>query len=68
MAEDKDSGDNISLHRALSHLKRGGLHKALGVDPNSDIPKDKVEAATHSKNSHIAHMARFSQTLSHFKH
>ena len=40
----------------------------LGVKPDEKIPASKVEAATHSKNEHIAHMARFAKTMSGFHH
>ena len=56
-----------SLYRALHHLRKGGLHRALHVSEGTPIPKEKIEAATHSSNEHIAHMARFAQTMSHFK-
>lgn len=59
---------NVSLYRAMHHLKSGGLHRALGISPDKDIPKERVEAATHSSNSHVAHMARFAQTMGKFKH
>lgn len=59
---------NPSLYRSLRHLRAGGLHRALGVPEGETIPKSKVEAATHSKNAHVAHMARFAQTMSHFHH
>lgn len=59
---------NPSLYRALHKLRKGGLHRALGVPEGESIPKSKVEAATHSKNEHVAKMARFAQTMSGFKH
>lgn len=52
-----------SLYRAIHHMRKGGLHRALGVDENDKIPASKVEAATHSDNKHVAAMARFAQTL-----
>jgi hypothetical protein len=58
MAEPKHS-----LYRAIHHMRRGGLHRALGVSENDKIPAEKIEAATHSSNGHIAHMANFAQTL-----
>jgi hypothetical protein len=48
----------------MSHLRKGGLHRALGVDENKEIPKDRVEAATHSKNSHVRAMAIMAQNMS----
>ena len=59
---------NPSLYRALHHLNKGGLHRALGVPEGETIPKEKVEAATHSENSHIAHMANMAQTMGGFHH
>jgi DNA-binding PadR family transcriptional regulator len=59
---------NPSLYRALHKLRKGGLHRALGVPESETIPKSKVEAATHSKNAHVRKMANFAQTMSGFKH
>jgi hypothetical protein len=58
---------NVSLYRALHRLRKGGLHKALNVPQDENIPADKVENATHSDNKHVAAMARFAQTLKGFK-
>ena len=58
---------NPSLYRAIHHLRHGGLHKALGIDENSTIPKEKIEAATHSKSAHVAHMSNFAKTMGKFK-
>ena len=59
---------NVSLYRALHHLRRGGLHKALGVPLGEKIPAEKMEAAKNSKNEHVRHMANFAHTMSGFKH
>ena len=59
---------NPSLYRALHHLNRGGLHRALGVPEGQDIPKDRIEAAKNSNNSHVAHMANFASTMGGFNH
>jgi hypothetical protein len=59
---------NPSLYRALHKLRKGGLHRALGVPEGETIPKSKVEAATHSKNAHVKKMANFAQTMAGFKH
>ena len=53
-----------SFHRSMHHLKKGGLHNALGISTDKDIPKDKVEAATHSTNSHVKAMAIMAQNMS----
>ena len=59
---------NASLYRAMHHLRKGGLHKALHVPMGEKIPAEKIEAAKHSENSHVAHMANFAHTMSGFKH
>jgi hypothetical protein len=59
---------NASLYRALHHLRKGGLHKALGVPAGDKIPKSKIESAKNSSNSHIKHMANFASTMGKFKH
>lgn len=68
MASEKKPMQNVSLHRALSHLNKGGLHRALGVDPNKPIPDDKLEKAKNSDNSHLSHMAHFAETMKSWKH
>lgn len=65
MSESKKK--NVSLHRAIHDLNKGGLHRALGVPEGQDIPKDKIEAARNSSNEHLAHMANFAHTLARFK-
>ena len=59
---------NPSLYRAMHHLNKGGLHRALGVPEDQDIPQERVEAAKHSDNEHVAHMANFASTMGKFKH
>ena len=58
---------NPSLYRAMHHLRRGGLHRALGVPEGETIPKEKIEEASHSENAHLAHMANFAKTMGGFK-
>jgi hypothetical protein len=58
---------NVSLHRALHHLNKGGLHRALGIPEGQKIPADRIEAAKNSSNPHVAHMANFAATMGHFK-
>jgi hypothetical protein len=53
----------VSIHRALHHLNKGGLHKALGVNPSSEIPADKLAAAKGSPNGHVATMAHLHGAL-----
>lgn len=54
---------NVSLHRALIHLNKGGLHRALGVPEGTPIPAAKLEKAKNSDNPHVAKMAQFAHTL-----
>jgi hypothetical protein len=58
---------DISLYRAMHSLRKGGLHRALGVPSDKKIPAERVEAATHSPNKHVAAMARFVPTMGGFK-
>lgn len=59
---------NASLYRAMHHLRKGGLHRALHIPENEPIPADRLEAASNSSNSHVAHMANFAKTMKGFKH
>lgn len=43
----------------------GYLHQALGVPANKPIPAGKEEAATHSKNKHLAEAANLAETFKH---
>ena len=58
----------LSHHRVVMHLQKGGLHRALNVPEGTDIPKERIEAATHSSNKHLAAMARLAQTFAGFHH
>lgn len=51
------------FHRAMHKLRKGGLHRALGVPEGETIPADKVEAATGSKNPHVRKMAVLAQAM-----
>lgn len=63
MAEKKNETVKLSNHRVVMHLHKGGLHRALGYKEGETIPKEKIEAATHSKNEHVAKMAHLAQTM-----
>jgi hypothetical protein len=58
---------NTSLYRAIHHLRRGGLHAALSVPQDENIPAAKLAAAKHSTSPHVRHMANFASTLKGFK-
>jgi hypothetical protein len=66
MAEAKKH--NVSLYRALHHLRKGGLHRALGVPEGETIPAEKLARARNSDNPHLAHMANFAHTMEGFHH
>lgn len=51
------------LHHAISHMNKGGLHRALGVPEGTKIPADKLAKAKNSDDEHIRHMAAFADTL-----
>ena len=54
------------LHRALTHLHKGGLHRALHVPEGEPIPSAKLEKAKNSGNEHVKHMANFASVLEGF--
>lgn len=57
-----------SSYRSLRHLRVGGLHKALGISPDSKIPEDRLSAALHSKNAHVKKMAVLARNMKSWKH
>jgi hypothetical protein len=59
---------NASLYRAMHHLRKGGLHRALGIPEGDKIPAAKLAAAKSSDNEHVRHMANFAATMKGFKH
>ena len=69
VSEEKSKHETVHLssHRIVMHLHKGGLHRALNVPEDQDIPKEKVEAATHSKNPHVRAMANLAHTMSGWK-
>lgn len=59
---------NPSLYRALHKLRKGGLHRALGVAEGEKISAKKLEAARSSSNEHVRKMAEFAHTMKSWKH
>lgn len=50
-------------------IKRpGALHRSLGIPEGEKIPASRLEAATHSKNPHVAKMANLAETMKKFSH
>ena len=48
------------------HMKKGALHKELGVPEGKKIPAAKLKKAEHSKNPTTAKRAHLAQTLESF--
>ena len=66
--EDSNQDEHdISFHRAMAHLHKGGLHRALGIPEDQDIPKDRIKAAKGSSNGHVRAMATLAENMSHWK-
>ena len=68
MAVEHTSQEKSHFSRAMSRLHAGGLHRALGIDPNETIPMEKKQAAANSPNSHTRAMAHLALAMSHWKH
>lgn len=52
----------------LSGLKKGALHKDLGVPQGDKIPVKKIEKATHSNNETLRKRAQFAENAKHWHH
>lgn len=52
----------------LSGLKKGELHKDLGVPQGEKIPAKKIEKATHSDNETLRKRAQFAENAKHWHH
>jgi hypothetical protein len=57
-----------SDYRAVFHLRKGGLHKALGIAEGKPIPEEKKEEAANSSNPHMQKMGQFALNASHWSH
>ena len=49
-----------------AHIRKGALHRALGVPEGEKIPAKKMAKAKHSENPRIRKMAGFARTLKSF--
>ena len=49
------------------HMKKGALHKSLGVKAGKKIPEAKLEKAEHSKNPKTRKRAVLAETLKHMR-
>jgi hypothetical protein len=51
------------IQKAINPAHKGDLHSALHVSKDKKIPASKLNKATHSKDSHIRHMAQFAKNI-----
>ena len=56
------------LHRVVTHLRKGALHRALGIPEGETIPAERLAEAKRSKDPEVAHMARLAGTMEGWKH
>ena len=68
MADKNKETVKLSQHRVVMHLHKGGLHRALGIPEDTEIPDDKLEAALNSKSEHVRRMASLAKTMKSWKH
>lgn len=50
------------------HLKKGALHRALGVPEDKRIPADMLASAKHSHNAHMRKMATLAANMRGWHH
>jgi len=50
-----------------AHIKKGALHKELGVPTDKKIPEKKLKKAEHSKNPKLKKRAILAETLKHLR-
>jgi hypothetical protein len=62
MAEKKH---NASLYRAMHQLRKGNLHRALGIPEGDTIPAEKLEVKE-GDSEHTKHMKNFAKTMKGF--
>jgi hypothetical protein len=51
----------------IEGLHKGGLREATHTPAGKDIPESTIEKDAHSKNPHLAKMARAAETLEHLR-
>ena len=49
------------------HMKKGALHKELGIKEGKKIPEKTLKKAENSKNPKLAKRAHLAETLKHLK-
>lgn len=50
------------------HLRKGALHKALGLKANAPISAGRLDKALKSKDAHMRKMAKFAKNAKSWKH
>jgi hypothetical protein len=50
------------------HMKKGALHKSLGIAQGKKIPMSAIKKAEHSKNPLLAKRAHLAETLRKMHH
>lgn len=63
MAAEHSEKEKAHFKRAMHHLHKGALHRALGIPEGDPIPLEKKESAAHSDNPHIAAMGRMATAM-----
>lgn len=56
------------MSKFLGNLKKGALHRELGVKKGQKIPADKPMKALHSKNKLLRERAQFAENAKKFHH
>jgi hypothetical protein len=64
MAEKKQS--DASFYRSMHHLRKGGLHKALHIPEDQNIPAERLASAKNSNNPHVKKMAIMADNMKHW--
>jgi len=53
----------MSDKRWMEKLKKGGLHRALGVPEGQPIPESKMKKAAHSRSGHVKKMVQAAKNM-----
>lgn len=61
-------GGKVKTPHFLEGLKKGALHKQLGIPSDKAIPSGKLEKATHSENETLRKRAQFAENAKHWNH
>jgi hypothetical protein len=55
-----------SFYRSMHHLRKGGLHDALGIPRGEKIPAERLAEAKNSSNEHVKKMAVLAGNMKHW--